>query len=281
MLTASLDEEIAENLRELGPELEWKAAKGKSEEERAQEQADNRQAWERLIEERLQYSREHNIARVLAEHAKSDKHTNLRERARGWNFPRKAVEGHIRQMLAHERHAEYLRDIPGFLAALFLKPKTPEEKARAIFYYNRKTRAEMEVHWQSKTRECPYVEPLGLHLDKMATKCAPLSHWSVRRWLILEFLATRRLMLEVPPMKVKGAPKVKGNAARFPHRPGAVVIRQLLELAETDHAARVEKRDKEEWLGKDDIKALLLEEAREQTGEAAAKLAPWSKEMDA
>jgi HNH endonuclease len=278
--TATLDDEIAGQLKEMGAELEWKASKGKSEEERENERTEQEVLWAQLIEARLQFSREHNIARVLAEHAKSDKHTNLRERARGWNFPRKAVEDHIREILGHERHAEYIQDIPGFIAALFLKPRTKEEKDRAIFHYNRKTRKEMEIHWQKKTRQCPYQEPLGLRLEGMARKCAPLAHWSVRRWLILEFLATRRLILEVPPPKVKGASKMKTTPPRYPHRPGSVVIQQLLGMAEADHAVRTGLESGNQILTKDNIKAMLLEEARDQSGEPTAKLAPFSKETD-
>jgi hypothetical protein len=82
----AIDEAAANHLREIGPELEWKGMHSGSDEERERKQADLLASWEQLIAQRLDYSRDHSIARVLADHAKSDKHTNLRARARTWNF---------------------------------------------------------------------------------------------------------------------------------------------------------------------------------------------------
>ena len=280
MASATLDDETAMQLREIGPELEWKGMHSGSEEDRERKQAEVLAAWEDLISSRLEYSRDHNIARVLADHAKSDKHTNLRARARTWNFPRSAVQEHIRQIVMHERHAAYLPDREGFLAALFLKPKTKEEKDRAIFHYNRKTRAEMEQHWKKKTRACPYVEPLGIKSTTKDDKCAPLSDWSVRRWLILEFIATRRLMIEAPAAKPKGAALIKKRGSGLPHRPSADAIAAILARAQADHAVRTGEAKTGNPLTRAEVRELLLDDARRVTGIEKAKLSSATKETD-
>jgi hypothetical protein len=275
--TATLDDVTADELRALMPELVWKTRGDLSEEEQQKMEA----AYLDLIADRLAFSAEHNIARVLADHAKSDKHTNLRERARGWNFPRSAVEQHIRELVNHPRHQDYLRDAPAFLEALFFKARTKDEKKHAIFHYNRKTRAEMELHWRKKTRKCPYAEPLGLVLDELTSKCAPVSNWTVRRWLLLEFLATRRVMIDVPPPKLKGQAKVKETVPRYPHRPGPGTIAALLQMAAEDHARRVSQDPHAKQVTREAVKAVLETEARAQAGWSTAKLAAGSKDTDA
>jgi hypothetical protein len=280
LVTATIDEAAANHLREIGPELEWKGMHSGSDEERERKQADLLASWEQLIAQRLDYSREHSIARVLADHAKSDKHTNLRARARTWNFPRSAVEEHIRQILAHERHAAYLPNRDGFLSALFLRPKSKEEKERAIFHYNRKTRAEMELHWKKKTRDCPYREPLGLNISGLDGKCAPLSDWPVRRWLILEFLATRRLIIEAPVVKEKTSGTARKRGAGLPHRPSANAIAGLLERAQADHAVRIANDKTGNALTRAEVRELLVADARNVMGIDKAKLASATKETD-
>ena len=280
LATATLDDATANQLREIGPELEWKGMHSGNEEAQERKRAEALERWEKLIDDRLLYSREHSIARVLAEHAISDKHTNLRQRARTWNFPRAAVEAHIRQMVGHERHCAYLTDREGFLNALFLRPGTPEERERAIFHYNRKTRAEMEVHWKKKTRSCPYIEPLGLKVTGLDQKCAPLSDWAVRRWLILEFLATRRVMVEAPAVKSKDAGSGKKNRPGLPHRPTAEAITSLMARAEADHAARTATGTAGTVLTKAEVRDILLADALQATGLDKGKLASASKETD-
>jgi hypothetical protein len=280
LATATLDEATATQLREIGPELEWKGMHAGSEEAQERKRAEVLAHWEKVIDDRLSYSREHSIARVLAEHARSDKHTNLRTRARTWNFPRAAVEAHIRQMIGHERHAAYLTDRDGFLDALFLRPTTADERERAIFHYNRKTRAEMEAHWKKKTRSCPYLEPLGLKVTGLDQKCAPLSDWTVRRWLILEFLATRRVMLEAPGGKSGAGSAAKKIRTGLPHRPSATAIASLLQRAEADHAARMATGPSGAVLTRPEVREVLLEDARRCLGVDKAKLSSGSKETD-
>jgi hypothetical protein len=202
LTTACITLDLAEHLKTLAPEL---TAKRNPEEQEKK--------FYELVSQRLAWSKEHDIARVLAEHSKGG-HDNLRFRARGFNFPRQNVWQHLETIIRHPRHAGLISDVEGFIAALGVNPnKQPSEKTasrardRAIFFYNRKTRFDMERHWAKKVNVCPFARHLDL--PDSDTRCDLKENLAVRRWSILQFAATNRVELDI--IEGKGKTKKKRN----------------------------------------------------------------------
>lgn len=229
LATACITSEMAEHLKTLA--LELVAKKSPAEQETK---------FQQQILERLEWSKAHDIARVLAEHSKGG-HDNLRFRARGFNFPRQNVWEHLQEII--RRHSQFIRNVEEFVAVLGINPnKQPTEKAasrarkRAIFFYNRKTRFDMERHWAKKVNVCPFARRLDL--DDPETRCDVKENLAVRRWSVLEFAATRRVELDI--IEGKGKSKTKRNVL---HRLGAKTVEALLALVARHHAA-LEKKDK-------------------------------------
>lgn len=237
--TASLDERTAEDLREMARNRELEV-----------KESDADQKWNEfnaLLDARVAYAQEHDIARVLAQHARGDKHDNLRTRARGVAFPRSQVWAHLEFIV--RRHAHLIEDAEGFLAALGCNPDDRDEfpdmitsaaaKDRTIFWYNRKTRHEMERHWAKKSKDCPYAERLGLGDDKKTSARCELS---LRLWAMLEFGITRRVEItfqdaeRIQAMKGRGE-KVPGKkpAKELIHSLSAQVVRQFIDMIKAQH----------------------------------------------
>ena len=144
----------------------------------------------------------------------------------------------------------------GFIATLGINPnKQPNEKAanrarkRAIFFYNRKTRFDMERHWAKKVNVCPFARQLDLADPE--TRCDLKENLAVRRWSILQFAATNRVELDI--VEGKGKTKKKRNAL---HRLNANTIKALVALVEKHHAA-LEKKDKAAEPKRDDANDLI------------------------
>ena len=139
-------------------------------------------AWIQLVEERHAKAAQEGIEAKLKEYA----HTHLNERKyRGLNYPRAHVAQHLVDIL--QRHKDLIDDYRGFVNALFLPCDSKEAKKHAIFYYNRKTPAEAEAHYEKKVKACPYcalldiaVRPCGLRGDK-----------AIKRWKLVDFLSNR------------------------------------------------------------------------------------------
>jgi hypothetical protein len=229
LATACITSEMAEHLKTLAPELVAK-----------KNPAEQESKFQQQILDRLAWSKEHDIARVLAEHSKGG-HDNLRFRARGFNFPRQNVWQHLEDII--RRHSKFIKNVDEFFATLGINPnKQPTEKAadrarkRAIFYYNRKTRFDMERNWAKKVNICPFARRLDL--DDPDTRCDVKENLAVRRWSILEFAATRRVELDI--VEGKGKSKTKRNVL---HRLNAKTVEALLALVARHHAA-LERKDK-------------------------------------
>lgn len=242
--TACITEAMAEHLRTIAPELTAKKNQTQQETE-----------FYELLGERLRWSKENDIARVLAEHSKGG-HDNLRSRARGFNFPRQNIWQHLEAIIRHPRHAGFVTDLEKFIAALGINPsKQPTEKTAdrarkcAIFFYNRKTRFDMERHWAKKVNVCPFAR--RLESEDIEARCDLKEVLAVRRWSILEFAATRRVELDI--VEGKGKTKAKRNV---PHRLNAETVKALVELAEKHHAA-LEKKDKANEPTRDDANDLI------------------------
>lgn len=220
--TAYVTPELKDKIELLAPSL----VAGKNEEQQ-------RQRFAELLRQRFEWSQQHDIARVLAEHVKGG-HDNLRPRARGYNFPRQKVWEHLETIV--RKHAHLIEDVDGFLAVLGLDPnkaKNAKEAAkarkRAIFFYNRKTRFEMERHWEKKVNVCPFAAKLGGNPNE---RCAENGALAIRRWKMLEFATTRRV--EVDATEGKGTTKKK---RRFLHTLSADAIAKLVAFIERHHAA--------------------------------------------
>jgi hypothetical protein len=252
--TACITDEMAEHLKTLGPELI--AKKNPSNQENK---------FNELILQRLAWSKEHDIARVLAEHSKSG-HDNLRFPARGFNFPRQNVWQHLESIIRHPRHAGFISDVDKFIAALGINPnRQPDEKTanrarkRAIFFYNRKTRFDMERHWAKKVNVCPFAR--WLELDDVETRCDLKESLAVRRWNILEFSATRRVELDI--VEGRGKTRTKRNVL---HGLNANTVKALVAFVEKHHNA-IEKKDKAGEPKRDDANDLIIADIASVHGE--------------
>ena len=240
--TACITPEMAEHLKTLSPEL---VAKRNPDEQEKK--------FYELISKQLEWSNEHDIARVLATHAKGG-HDNLRSRARGFNFSRQNVWQHLELII--RRHAHFISDVEEFIATLGDNPnkKQNEKEAnrtrdRAIFFYNRKTRFDMERHWARKVNICPFARRLDLNDPE--TRCDLKENVAVRRWSTLQFLAGNRVELDI--IDGKGKAKQKRNVL---HRLNPNAIKALVALVEKHHAA-LEKADKAAEPKRDDANDLI------------------------
>jgi len=239
--TATLDERTAEDLREMARNRELEVKDKEADAKWGEFTA--------LIDERAAYAREHDIGRVLAEHAKGDKHDNLRKRARGIAFPRGQVWAHLEFIV--RRHAHLIEDAEGFLAALGCNPDDRDEfpdiaastaaKERTIFWYNRKTRHEMERHWAKKSKDCPYAERLGFGDDK---KTSARGELSLRLWSMLEFGITRRVEITFQDVERIQAMKERGEkvpsektAKELIHSLSPDAVRKLIGMVKAQHGA--------------------------------------------
>ena len=128
------------------------------------------------------------IEQRLAAHAKGE-HNHLRVKARGEPFPRKFVWQHLEQII--RRHSHLITDTEEFLLALAVDPKKGAPKKDAIFYFHRKTPAEMRAHFEKKRARCAYAAWLGLGDLPIDTS----GHQTIRRFRLLEFATTRDLEL--------------------------------------------------------------------------------------
>lgn len=184
-----------------------------------------------ILKARYEWSQLHTIESVLAAHCQGG-HDNLRQPARGYNFPRTQVWEHLKTIILHPKHRQFLPQAEEFLAELGLNPNLlPEAEAakarrKAIFFYNRKTRFEMAQHFASKVRECPFARHLGLPHD---SKCATKGDPDIRKWNLLEFLCTRRLDLTQTTGK-KGAKRTQ----QFLYRLSSQAISVLLDILHRD-----------------------------------------------
>ena len=156
------------------------------------------------------------IAQHLAVHAKGSKN-HVRQRARGEAFPRKLVRAHLNHII--ERHAHLIAGVDAFCKALFRANKTAADRKHSIFYYHRKTKKEMEVHFEKKRARCPYAVWLGLGHPSTDSR----GKLEIRRWSLLEFASMRDVELQERKSK-RGAP-----ARRWRVPIGSNLVKKLLD----------------------------------------------------
>ena len=156
------------------------------------------------------------IAQHLAAHAKGPKN-HVRQRAKGEAFPRKLVQAHLDQILA--RHERFIDNAAEFRAALFRDNKTAAERKHSIFYYHRKTKKEMQAHFEKKRARCPYAAWLGLGNPPTDSR----GKLEIRRWSLLEFAAMRDVEVQEKKTKRGATPR------RWPVPLGADLVKKLLD----------------------------------------------------
>lgn len=199
------------------------------------------------LRERKTWCGANGIDQVLEKY-RQEKKPNLRAAARRHNFPRTMVEQHLRTIIS--RHEDLLKDPTTFTEELFFKPKTKAEKERAIFHFNRKTRAEAELVWKRRINKCPFAADLGLG----SIRVSPNSDTAVGAWKALEFLCMRRIQV---------TPK-EGRA--WLHKPSPKTISALVDMARQNRALFNEKKKLIAWK---DAKSLLTADIIEHSGKGA------------
>jgi hypothetical protein len=216
-----VNDEVAQDITSKVSQFEWKEA--------------DVEKFETTLKDRKSWCAANGIDQVLEKYH-LEKKPNLRNAARRHNFPRTMVEQHLRAIIS--RHEDLLKDPAVFVQELFFKPKTKSEKDRAIFHYNRKTRAEAELVWKRRINKCPFAPDLGLGSIRVSANSDP----SVGAWKALEFLCMRRI--EVTPKE--------GRA--WLHKPSPETISKLVEMARNNRTLFNEKKKLTPWK---EAKALL------------------------
>jgi len=243
---------------------------------------ERRAAFREELRQRLDWSRAHDIETILRLHSKGG-HDNLRPRARGVNFPRKQVWEHIEKIVRHPRHREFLPDPEAFLNELGINPNeaggaTARERLanaararrKAIFFYNRKARPEMERHWAKKVNDCPYAHQLDPGLAGSKITCGEKGELPIRKWSALEFSATRRVEMET----IFGKGKEK-RIRRSLHSLSGRVVGKILETIER-HDRALNSGDKAAAPSWDEVKA-IIEDDLPTLADAKVKLATSKK----
>ena len=227
--TNFINEEIANDIRQLITPLEWSEAEIEK--------------FETAINARKAWSGANGIDQVLQKY-QQEKKPNLRNAARRHNFPRSMVEHHLRTIIS--RHEDLLKDHVKFMSALFFKPRTKAEKQTAIFHFNRKTRVEAELVWKRRINKCQFAPALGLGSIRVSANSDP----SVGAWKALEFLCTRRI--EVTPKEGRGL-----------HKSSSETIAKLVEIARGNRILFADKKTILHWK---EAKAIITADITEQCG---------------
>jgi len=193
------------------------------------------------------------IGTHLKEHFCEKGHPNLREPARGENYPRELVKAHLRKTCTN--HASMFGDTKVMDAALLDLLGESDQKAEpaSIIDFHRKTQCEIEKLWERKTNDCPYLPLLADRVKKSALtkKCSPGSAPAIRRFKLLQFLAERTFVT------------IKGNTLERTYTP-APLFKEIWKLLEDDIAATTAKKEatKREKTGKKEIKSLVETKAQ-------------------
>ncbi len=242
LTTATIDEGLAAQLQDYAHRRELAADKKAPDAKWAE--------FEEEIDRRFKVSSEHTLETVLQEHFKGAKHDNLRQRARGFAFPRRQIWAHLVQIV--RRHAAMIDDAEGFLAALGINPDDRKQfpalkdaaaaREKAIFWYNRKSLLEMEAHWAKKRKDCPYASRLGLGEQKTSAR----GHGALRLWAMLEFGITRRVEITYKDAEMEKAAKAakqkvdrKKCHKEFLHALSAIAIKALVDLIAGQYGADI------------------------------------------
>ena len=134
---------------------------------------------------------------MLTNHLKEKNHVNLRERARGHNFPRELIKGHLRQIC--EKHKSFFgSNFDGAMNELLgaLQSGAEVYHRESIIDYHRKTPEEVKALWERKVNDCPFSQILH-DLNKINShpqKCSSSNDEDIRKWKLSGFLAERTVV---------------------------------------------------------------------------------------
>ena len=149
---------------------------------------DKLQAVKVALDEAVKNYERHPIDKMLENHTREKGHPNLRERARGKNFPRELIREHL--LTICERHRDFF---PQQTASFEIAMK----ELKSILDYHRRTPEEAEHLWLRKTKNCPFAKRLheAGKISSANIKCDLRSDARVRRFNLLMFLAERGIEL--------------------------------------------------------------------------------------
>jgi 5-methylcytosine-specific restriction endonuclease McrA len=162
--------------------------------------SDKGDKWERVmaaLDETIKRYQSRPIETHLEAHLREKGHPNLREAARGQNFPRELIKAHLRQIC--QNHESFFGSGEKLALALAeLLGKSDQELCPdSIIDFHRKTRAEVEKLWHRKTKDCPFMPYLTKPGEPAKLKCSPNSSPSIRRFKLLQFLVERTFVTVV------------------------------------------------------------------------------------
>jgi len=221
--------------------------------------SDKEEKWEKVmaaLDETVRRYGSQPIETHLEKHFREKNHPNLREAARGENFPRELIKEHLR--LICNNHESFFGSKEKLDAALTELLGESDQKLipGSIIDFHRKTQSEIESLWKRKTNDCPFIPFLATATSPAKEKCSPNSSPEIRRFKLLQFLAERTFVA------------MDGNRIERTYA-NADLYAALMGLLETDISATLAatpapSRTK---LGKRDLKKLVETAAK-------AKLAP-------
>lgn len=186
---------------------------------------------ERMIEDAIQRYKADPIRTMLQRHLKEKNHNNLREPARGENYPRELVKEHLRRIC--QRHAAFFPD--GQFDQAMMELIGPLENGvekygmtpESIIDYHRRTPEEARRLWEKKEGSCDLAPSLiaAGKLPLKDYKRSSAGDSAVRQWKVLLFLAERNVEL---------ATKVRRNVS-------AEIIQVAMEFVKEDAASWASK----------------------------------------
>lgn len=198
------------------------------------------------------------VASILKEHFKEEKHTNLRPAARGYHFPRELIKAHLRKICFNNKDYFSSTDFNQAINEL-IGPTDNEihewKKDGCIIDYHRKTPEEVEKLWERKTNECPYLRRLVSVYDEIV-RCSPSGDLAVRKFKVLQFLAERTFVL---------SDRLKYNATKS-------IFDWCINFAELD-AKAIEDNSARPKLDKKELKDFIVAEVYSGGDPKAAKKA--------
>lgn len=150
----------------------------------------DRQTFDTALAQAVERFNTKGIAAVLAEHFSVAKN-NLRFPARRHNFPREMVWDHLKAIV--ERHYKFLGGQNRVEEAL--------NRLKFIIDDHRKDEAARARLFMRKVNRCPLAEIL---FNTSAPKCDPAKNRHIRRFKLLEFLATRTFVRKDGTRKLSG-----------------------------------------------------------------------------
>lgn len=156
---------------------------------------------EKLLDQAIERYAQDPIRELLERHLREKNHTNLREPARGANFPRELIKAHLREVCAHNQKFFTSGHFESAMLELIGRSEKGvdiyDEKNESILDYHRRTPEEARKLWERKEGDCDLASILvkeGL-LPPGSYKRSAQGDADIRRWKLLVFLVERNVEL--------------------------------------------------------------------------------------